>query len=181
MPDTPDLQRPPAPGSGAADRNAQAIDVGELCGRLCTALGLDPDTHEGFQLTVREGHVPELVAYLLHPHADDGRVTDAWVSALEQVTSRGITHAVLPGQDAQAPAAHDPGPLDYQALPDYVRMEALLCRILPLMAEVINGAYVDSATREWLTAMATLCRTQAVARVNDVVFALFTNPTGDPA
>lgn len=163
-----DDQRPAAP---QPDRVAHAMEIGDLCARLCQAFGVDDDTHTGFQLTVRGGHIPELTTFPIPPN-DGTDFTDEWVTATTKVAERGLTFAVLPGQTIDAPPARDPGPMDVSALPEDIRMEVLLCRILPMLGEVINGAYVDSRTRDWLTSMASLCTTEAAARVNRTIFAM---------
>lgn len=176
-PDNPDVNRPAAPQQDPAARAAQRIDINRLGAALCHAIGVDPERNEGFQLVARGGQIPELTIYAIPPQNDDDDFTDEWVTGLAAVAERGLTFAVLPGQNTTAPPARDLGPMDL-SVPDEIRLEVTLVRILPMLAEVINGAYVDSATRDWLTAMAGRCSSDAAARVNQVIFSMF---PGGPA
>lgn len=173
-PDTPDVNRPAAPQQDPVERDAQRIAIPRLAAALCEAVGVDPERNEGFQLVARGGQIPELTIYAIPPQNDDGDFTDEWVTSLGAVAERGLTFAVLPGQNTTAPPARDPGPMDLSAVPEDIRLETMLARILPMLAEVINGAYVDSATRDWLTAMAHRCSEEASERVKRAIFTMFT-------
>lgn len=177
-PDTPDVNRPADPQQDPSARVAQAIAINRLGAALCEAIGIDPDRNEGFQLVTRGGQIPELTIYAIPPQNEADEFTDEWVTGLRDLAARGLTFAVLPGQNTTAPPARDPGPMDLSAVPDEIHLEVILGRILPMLAEVINGAYVNSDTRDWLTAMAHRCATQLEARVNQVIFSMF---PGGPA
>lgn len=165
---TPDPNRPAAPQPDREEAIAQRIGIGQLCAGIINGLGIDPEKVSGVRLTAQGGSIPELVVWHLPPMADMQDATDEWVTGLANAT-RGTTYAVLPGQDAQAPAARDRGPMGQ--VPEEVELEATLARILPMLAEVINGAYVDGDTRDWLTATAHHAAEQAQRRVAHHIFA----------
>src|SRR5688572_21067940 len=111
MSDTPDAPaaEPPAADPDREHRIAERITFGNLCSELCNAVGVDPETNQGFTLTVLGGDVPQLVVYALPPAGPDGDPRPDWVDGLADIRSRGLSYAVLPGQNMRAPEARDRG------------------------------------------------------------------------
>lgn len=163
-------EMPPQPDPmPIADQQALQLSVGQLCSRLCEAVGIDPDTNRGFQLTVLEGDIPELTVYPVPPHDDTGP-TDEWSGPLGEAMAS-TTHAVLPGTAAAPPVQMPPRLLPLGvALPDSVEIEAALVKVLRMMTDVLNGAGCDSETRAWLTEASHRLVDAMVSRVMDAAF-----------
>jgi hypothetical protein len=165
--DPPTPVNPPPPSD--ADMR---LTFGNLCAELCNALGVDPERNQGFSLTAIGGNIPELTIYALPPQTDDGDPAPDWVNNLRDRAVRGLSFAVLPGQNMDAPPARDPGPVTDIPADNPVYWDAVAARLLRTMAEVINGAYVDGSTRERLTVTAHDAAMEFDRRLAERVFEL---------
>jgi len=161
----PTIPDPPlaAPAPEDATRNLH-VDVGELCANLMAAVGLDPETCQGFTLTVSGGQIPQLEVHPLPP-MDEVGFTDPWSGPLSSAMI-GTAMAVLPGSGTQAPPVRLlPMVLPSDMVPRPVHPDHMALRVLVAMADVLNGAACDSPMRDWLTQTAHLLAGVFEARV----------------
>lgn len=133
----------------------RAVALDELNGQLCVAVGLDPERVEGFRLTVTGGSLPVLEAWHARPTDERGDLTDGWVLPLARRFAD-TTQAILPGSAATVPPARDPGDI---VGPGWVvdsehLVDAAAARVLPMLAEAVNGAPLDLDTRDRVTSTA---------------------------
>jgi hypothetical protein len=138
------------------DRDAapQPVTPDRLNVLLCEAMGVDPNTSVGFRLTVMGGSLPNLEVYASAP--DDGRtLLDSWARPLAQARAT-AQYVLLPGSDPDAPPVQHPAPAAPPFLmsdPGVAEAETLRVTLLK-MADVLNGAGCDMATRDQLTSAA---------------------------
>lgn len=148
--------REPTPLPDLAQAHAA---VSDLCGELCEAVGVDPDTNQGFRLTVFAGQVPQLEVFPLV----DGPGENDWAAPLGQAMA-GSVLAVLPGRLGTAPPVEvRPELLPVDKVPSQMRPDQAAARLLPMLADVLNGASCDAELRAWMTGTA------------EALAALFTN------
>lgn len=87
-PTTP-AEHPEGQAGLVADPQPAGLTMDQLNGALCTALGVDPDDHVGFRLTVLGGEMPALEAFHLPPQTPDGMFDGQTPLTLEQLVSDG--------------------------------------------------------------------------------------------
>jgi hypothetical protein len=140
------------------------VDVGELCANLMAAVGLDPETNQGFTLTVSGGQIPQLEVHPLPP-MDEVGFLDPWSGPLSSAMI-GTAMAVLPGSNTQAPPVQlRPMLLPSDMVPAEAHPDHMALRVLVAMADVLNGAGCYAPMRDWLTATAHLLAGVLEARV----------------
>jgi hypothetical protein len=129
-----------------------AVSVNDLNANLCRAVGLDPNTVQGFTLTIMGGDIPTLTVYPLPPTDGAMQLTDPWSDPLTDAM-QGVSTILLPGADPTAvgPQEREVIPWAPETLPEDERALVACAELMHLLTDVVNGAYINPADRNAVT------------------------------
>lgn len=146
---------PPTEPVTNMQRHALTDGLNELNANLCRAVGVDPEAHQGFRLTVLGGQLPQLETYTIPPISGPGLGIeyDPWSSPLGDAVLP-TTAVLLPGNADGTQVQVPPEVLPADLVPDTAALDHMAARVVPMLADVVNGAACPTELRDWLTTVA---------------------------